>query len=332
MLSHIQLSKNILQAPMAGVTTPSFVAACSEAGILGFIGAGYLDENDTRKFIQLVKKLTNKPFGINLYIQEEPKVDVKVLQNARIALQPIYDDLGIYEVPTIISKEVFNGQIEAVISEKVPIVSFTFGIPSKEVINKLKAAECYLIGTATTLEEALAVEKAGLDAIILQGSEAGGHRGYFIEPMQLIPIRDLIRLVKVHTKLPIIASGGIMKKEHIQEMYAIGATYVQMGTALLTANECDISQTYKNAILQSKEKDTCISSAYTGKPARGLQNTFTKQMENAIIAPYPLQFFLTSRILKISQQLGRKEYISLWMGENSYLAEAKSINKIVESF
>ena len=331
MLKNFNIYKPIIQAPMAGVTSPSFVAACCEAGVLGFIGAGYLNGEETQAFIQDVKKLTNKAFGVNLFVQEEPMIDIQVLYEARMALQPIYDELGIESIPTVVSKELFEGQIQAIIDENVSVVSFTFGLPSEDVLERLKEKGIFLIGTATTVEEARAVEVAGLDAVVLQGSEAGGHRGSFQEPMELIPIRDLIKQVVGTIQIPTIAAGGIMTRQHIDEMLALGVEAVQVGTALLTADECSVSEYHKEAILNSKEVGTCLTRAFTGKPARGLKNTFTQQLEHAVVAPYPVQHHLTTKIRQVSAKNGRPEYLSLWMGENSYMARRATTKEIIDS-
>lgn len=331
MIKKLVVEKPIIQAPMAGITTPEFVAACSDAGVLGSIGAGYLNGEQTRKFIQDVKKLTNKPFSVNLFIQEEPRIDINVLQNARVALQPIYEELGIPNTQRVISGEVFEGQVQAVIDEQVKIVSFTFGIPEKETIARLKAHNILLIGTSTTVAEALAVEEAGFDAVVVQGNEAGGHRGSFTEPMELIPTHELVKQVAETVKIPVIATGGIMTSEHVQEMFNLGASMVQIGTVLLTAHECGASNVHKNAILQSEEKATTLTRAFTGKYARGLKNKFTEKLQEAVVAPYPLQHYLTLQIRQESAKQNKPEYLSLWMGENSYLAKAASVQEIVDN-
>lgn len=332
MLKQLSLVKPIIQAPMAGITTPSFVAACCEAGVLGSIGAGYLNGEQTRAQIQELKQLTNKPYQVNVFVQEEPKIDITMLQEARMALQPIYEELGISDTRSVTSMDVFSGQLEAIIEEQVPIVSFTFGLPDQAILQRIREYGATVIGTATTLKEALAVEAHGFDAVVLQGSEAGGHRGHFMEPMELIPIRQLIQEVRSQVNIPIIAAGGIMNKEHMEEMLALGADYVQVGTALITAEECDANALHKNAILTSKEAETCITTAFTGKPARGLVNRFTEELKNAPVAPYPLQHHLTMPIRQASGRTNRPEYLSLWMGENSFMAQKASVEKIIATF
>lgn len=329
MFEKFEIAKPIIQAPMAGITTPSFVATCCEAGILGAIGAGYLDGEETRQFIRDVKARTSQPFSINLFIQGEPKIDVFVLQGARSALQPIYEKLGIPNTQKVVSTEVFEGQIEVIIEEKVAICSFTFGLPSMDVIKRLQDNGTYLIGTATTLQEALAVEAAGLDAVVVQGSEAGGHRGSFTEDIELISTTALLEQVVGQVKIPVIAAGGIMTAQQRTQMMDLGAAGVQIGTALLTADECEVSNLHKTSILQSQEKATTLTKAFTGKFARGLKNDFTEQLEGAVVAPYPLQHYLTLSIRRESGRQGRPEYQSLWMGENSHLAQAASVEKII---
>ncbi|KOS68095.1 2-nitropropane dioxygenase [Lysinibacillus contaminans] len=332
MLHRFDMQYPIIQAPMAGVTSPNFVAACAEAGILGAIGAGYLDGKQTQTFIQEVKRLTTKPFAVNLFVLEEPRIDIDVLQKARMALQPFYEELGLSPVQSVMSKDVFEEQLQAIIDEDVAICSFTFGIPTERIIQRLKEKNIYVIGTATTLEEAKLVEAAGMDAVVLQGSEAGGHRGSFTEPMQLSSRNQLLRQVVGVIDIPIIVAGGIISKADVTEALAIGAQAVQIGTALLVAEECEANDIYKAAVLNSKPQQTTITRAFTGKAARGLINDFTERMKDAAIAPYPLQNDLTSTIRKESMKQGNKEYLSLWMGENSYLVQSGSVKEILAKF
>lgn len=330
-MTRYTLLHETIQAPMAGITTPKFVEACCKAGMLGSIGAGYLNGEETLKFIQEVKNLTTKPFNVNLFVPEQSGFDQTVIQKARQELQPFYDELGITETPHIVSTEVFNEQIQAIIDEDVKIVSFTFGIPSIATITKLKEHGIYLIGTATTVEEVIAVEQAGLDAVVVQGREAGGHRGSFTEPLQLITTTELLENVREIVTIPLIAAGGIMTAEHVKEMLQLGATSVQLGTILLTAYECEISRTHKEAILNSGQQATTLTKAFTGKYARGLKNRFTEELKEAVTAPYPLQHYLTQPIRKESARQNNLEYMSLWMGENSYLAKEASVKEIIET-
>ena len=330
-MAKLSIDKPIVQAPMAGITTPEFVAACCEAGVLGSIGAGYLSGAETKQFIQEVKALTAKPFSVNLFVPEQPKTDPQLLQVAREALQPICDELNIEIPESITTSDVFQDQVQAILEEGVSIVSFTFGLPDSETLSILKQKGVYLIGTATSVEEAMAVEQAGLDAVVIQGKEAGGHRGSFIDPLALHSTADLLKAAKEKVSFPVIAAGGIMTKLQVADMLASGATYVQIGTALLTATECAAPKIHKEAILTSGIHGTTLTKAFTGKYARGLRNGFTEQLKEATTAPYPVQHYLTQPIRKESARQNNREYMSLWMGENSYLAKEASVQEIIET-
>lgn len=330
-MAKLSIDKPIVQAPMAGITTPEFVAACCEAGVLGSIGAGYLSGAETKQFIQEVKALTAKPFSVNLFVPEQPKTDPQLLQVAREALQPICDELNIEIPESITTSDVFQDQVQAILEEGVSIVSFTFGLPDSETLSILKQKGVYLIGTATSVEEAMAVEQAGLDAVVIQGKEAGGHRGSFIDPLALHSTADLLKAAKEKVSFPVIAAGGIMTKLQVADMLASGATYVQIGTALLTATECAAPKIHKEAILTSGIHGTTLTKAFTGKYARGLRNGFTEQLKEATTAPYPVQHYLTQPIRKESARQNNREYMSLWMGENSYLAKEASVQEIIEN-
>ncbi|MER1988755.1 MAG: nitronate monooxygenase [Solibacillus isronensis] len=331
MMAKLSIDKPIVQAPMAGITTPEFVAACCETGVLGSIGAGYLNGAETKQFIQGVKALTAKPFSVNLFVPEQPKTDPQLLQDAREALQPICNELNINIPAAIPTSEVFQDQVQAILEEDVMIVSFTFGLPDNETLSTLKQKGVYLIGTATSVEEAIAVEHAGLDAVVVQGKEAGGHRGSFIDPMALHSTADLLKAAKENVSIPVIAAGGIMTKSQVTDMLALGASYVQIGTALLTATECAAPKLHKEAILTSGIHATTLTKAFTGKYARGLKNKFTEQLKEATTAPYPVQHYLTQPIRKESARQNNREYMSLWMGENSYLAKEASVKEIIET-
>lgn len=331
MKEKFHINSPLIQAPMAGVTTPPFVAASCEAGALGFIAAGYLTKEETQAFIQQVRARTDKPFGVNVFVHEMPEMEAQIIQEAQQALAPFYKELGVTNTAIPALKHPLKGQIQAILEENVSIISFTFGLPSPEILAQLKARNIFLIGTATTKREALAIEAAGLDAIVLQGNEAGGHRGSFLETSASIPLMTLLQNVVGTVSIPIIAAGGLMTKESITSVLDTGAAAAQIGTALLVADECEISEAYKEAILNSRKADIGMMTAYTGKPARGLLNTFTKQLEHAPIAPYPLQHYLTLGIRKASETNKTLDYAFYLMGQHAYLAKRGSVREILTS-
>ncbi|WP_228548322.1 NAD(P)H-dependent flavin oxidoreductase [Sporosarcina obsidiansis] len=321
----------IVQAPMAGVTTPEFVAACSEAGALGSIGAGYLSADATRDIIQQTKQLTDQPFQVNLFVPEKTAVDEKQIEKAYQALQPIGKQLGLPEWDTTLSSSEFDEQVQVLIEERVPICSFTFGLPERAIIQKLKQHEIFLIGTATTVEEALLAEQAGMDAVVLQGSEAGGHRGSFSEELSMIPLDKLLEETVDLLQIPIIAAGGIALQSQVHNLLSNGAAAVQVGTALLATNESGANSFHKEAVLQARENSTVLTTAFSGKMARGIRNSFINQMEEAPIAPYPYQNDLTKPIRSAALKEGKPAYMSLWAGENVHHCRGGNVKEVIKT-
>lgn len=332
MINLLELQIPIIQAPMAGVTTPNFVAASAEAGALGSIGAGYLTAEETRNVILKVKELTDKPFAVNLFIPEEAELTEIELKKAKNALQLIQSKLGVSSEAYLFSKSEFHEQIDVLIDEGIRVCSFTFGLPDGKTVLKLKKNDVYLIGTATTVEEALLAEKVGMDAVVAQGGEAGGHRGSFSGELLFTPLYELLTQIVPRIKIPVIAAGGIANKEMMDRALDLGAEAVQIGTALLAATESGASAIYKQSILDAIEGSTIITTAFSGKAARGIRNYFIDAMENQTIAPYPYQNDLTKEIRKVATSLGKKEYLSLWAGTQVHLSQQGSVAEILSRF
>lgn len=330
LMTMLVLKYPIIQAPMAGVTTPEFVAASMEAGVLGSIGAGYLSADETRRFIRQVKERTEKSFAVNLFVPEQVEMDPLYLRQAYEALQPIGKQLGLpfWEAP--LSESEFDGQVHVVIDEGVKICSFTFGLPDKKTVQLLKENDVYLIGTATTVEEAKLAEQAGMDAVVAQGSEAGGHRGSFAGELTWIPLDELLRGVVASVQIPVIAAGGIANKEMTENALSAGAQAVQIGTALLASDESGAHPLYKKAVLDADEGCTVLTKAFSGKAARGIHNRFITEMKEAIIAPYPYQNDLTKELRKAAAKQGKNEFMSLWAGESVHLSTGGKLKTIIE--
>jgi nitronate monooxygenase len=324
----LSLKYPIIQAGMAGgITTPELVAAVSNAGGLGMIGAGYMTPKDLELSIQKVRDRTDKPFGVNLFVPETPVIDQEEIDRANQLLEPISQRLGINkkkEVP-LINTTSFDEQIQIVIKNKIPVASFTFGIPPRNVIEQLKENGITVIGTATTVNEARQNEDAGMDMIVVQGSEAGGHRGSFADPFDqaMIGTIALIPQVSDQVKIPVIAAGGIMDGRGLLASLILGAKAVQMGTAFVTCKESGAHDLHKKAILNSSEEQTVITSAFSGKPARGLNNEFIRIMKDyeGDLPPYPIQNILTQTIRKEAAKQGKREWMSLWCGQNPRLSQ-----------
>lgn len=336
----LKIDYPIIQAPMAGgITTSSLVAAVTNNGALGMIGAGYLSPAQLREQIREVKQLTSGSFGVNLFVPNEFEVTEHEWNKASNLLQKFRTQLNMENEQKMLPSmenalQVYNEQIQVIIEEKVPICSFTFGVPTIEIIEQLKQHAIILIGTATTVVEAETIEKIGLDAVVVQGSEAGGHRGNFLSGHEegLIGIMSLIPQVADRVTIPVIAAGGIMDGRGLIAAQSLGAKVVQMGTAFLTCEESGAHPVHKEAILNAKDEDTVLTRAFSGKWARGIQNKFTIEMQEdeVEILMYPVQNTLTQSIRKASSSQNNTDFMSLWSGQSPTLAKNETVEALIQ--
>ncbi|WP_394172490.1 NAD(P)H-dependent flavin oxidoreductase [Guptibacillus hwajinpoensis] len=331
----LQIEYPIIQAPMAGgPTTPQLVSEVSNSGGLGMIGAGYLSADQVRTVIQEVHQQTKLPFGVNLFVVEEEAISESDLHKSFDALEPIRKALKLpNEVPDVKASLTIERHVEVIIEEGVSVCSFTFGIPPQSIITRLKENNIIVIGTATTVEEAIAVERAGMDAVVAQGSEAGGHRGSFLGESKggLIGTMALVPQIVDHVKIPVIASGGIMDARGFAASSMLGAEGVQMGTVFLTTVESGAHDLHKKAIMNAAEENTVITKSFSGKEARGIENDFIRLMnDNAFIAQYPIQNTLTKSIRKEAANQGNADYMSLWAGQGTRLNKEMTVKELFE--
>ncbi|PFH88524.1 nitronate monooxygenase [Bacillus sp. AFS088145] len=336
----LKIEYPIIQAPMAGgITTSDFVAEVSNCGALGTIGAGYMTPSQIREQIREIKRLTNNSFGINLFVPNDFIVNENEISNSNDLLQPFNEELNIKQNNRIQVQnfnsfnDTFHEQIKVIIEEGVPICSFTFGLPSKEMIKELKLHNIILIGTATTVNEAIEIEKLGMDLIVLQGSEAGGHRGNFLNDHEesLIGLMSLIPQVVDQVRIPVIAAGGIMDGRGLIASLCLGAKAVQMGTAFLTCIESGAHEIHKNAILNSTEDQLVLTRSFSGKWARGIENKFITEMKKyeADLPQFPVQNTITQTMRKASSVQNNKEFMSLWSGQSPRLAKKESVENLI---
>jgi nitronate monooxygenase len=325
----------IIQAPMAGgATTPELIAAVSNAGGLGSLGAGYMQPDDIRAAIKRVRQLTDKPFSVNLFVPEKYHATPDELQTMQSLLTLIADKLettiAIPEPPYLPN---FDEQINIVMEEKIPVVSFTFGIPDQQYLSALKHNKTLIIGTVTSVHEALLWQMHGADIIAAQGTEAGGHRGTFAHAMRegLIGLMALIPQLVDKVALPVIAAGGIMDARGIIAALALGASGVQMGTAFLTCHESGIPDGYKQFLLRTKSDNTVLTKAFSGKFARGVNNQFIELMQEheAAILDYPIQNAFTQPLRKVAAQQNNAEFLSLYAGQAAYLCKEISATELM---
>ncbi len=310
----------LVQAPMAGVTTPRLIAAVCNAGGLGSLGAAYMTPSEIREAISEIRDLTELPFAVNLFAPAAAAYDQKTIDSAQKFLGRFRNELEIpHSSPDFSSLPVFEEQIEIILEEKPRVFSFTLGLPPLPLLERLKKENILIMGTATTFDEALLLEKWGVDAVIAQGAEAGGHRATFLncadDPM--LSMAALIPLLAHALKIPVIAAGGIMNGEGIAAALSLGAAGVQLGTAFLACPESGASRAYKDALLHSHSKTT-LTDVFTGKAARMLHNKFieTYQQEKGPIAPFPFQHLLTKDIRTAAGKIDRTDLLPLYAGQN----------------
>ncbi|MDM5317379.1 nitronate monooxygenase [Fictibacillus sp. b24] len=327
----------IIQAGMAGgPTTPELVAAVSEAGALGTLGAGYMTPQQISEAIRDIQVLTEAPFAVNLFLPQSYEMDEESILKMQQHLNKYRSRLGIPElnkVPKI--KDLFEKQLEIVVASGVKIVSFTFDAPQKSLVDQLHASGITVIATATTVKEAVVLESCGVDVIVAQGSEAGGHRGTFLDVKNeaMIGTMALVPQVVDAVSCPVVAAGGIMDGRGMAAGLTLGASAVQLGTAFLTVKESGANEIHRQAILASCDTDTKITKAFSGKSARGFKNEMMLELEThgGVLPTYPVQHVLTSDIRKEAGRQGNKEMISMWAGQASALAQVRSAGELVES-
>lgn len=325
----------IIQAGMAGgPTTPELVAAVSNAGALGTLGAGYMSPEDIRNVLSQIMKLTNEPFAVNLFLPQVYEENEQQILNMQKHLNKYRKQLGIAEVSSVPDiQDLFKQQLNVVIEAGVKIVSFTFNKPSASLIEKLHDSGITVIATATTVNEAKELESIGTDMIVAQGSEAGGHRGTFldVEDEALIGTMALVPQIVDVVECPVIAAGGIMDGRGMTAAFSLGASAVQLGTAFLTVQESGANEIHKSAILTSKDTDTKITQAFSGKSARGFKNEMMLNLEGITdVPPYPIQHVLTSDIRKEATRQGNKELVSMWAGQASALSKKRTAKELIE--
>jgi nitronate monooxygenase len=311
----------VVLAPMGGgPSTPELAAAVSSAGGLGSLAAAYSSPEKITEDIARIRKLTKRPFVANLFspaAQEPLRGDVEAVSKF---LGNFHQRLGL-AAPQFPSSAIedFEKQIDAICASKPAAVSFTFGLLPPETIERLKTAEIFVIGTATTVDEARQLERAGVDGIVAQGGEAGAHRGTFAVPAEqaLIGTVALIPQVLDAVRVPVIASGGIMDGRGIVAALALGASAVQMGTAFLAAKEAGTSAAYREALLKAREDQTTVTRAFSGRMARGIQNEFITKWNQSGLAnlSYPWQNAFTQQMRRAASAAKDAGLLSLWAGQ-----------------
>jgi nitronate monooxygenase len=317
----------IIQAPMPGFTSPAMTIAVSEAGGLGSIAGAMATPESLRGELQVVSQGTGRPFSVNFFTYAQPHQDSASEARWRKRLSTYYQELGLAPDARTggPARAPFNASLCEVLLEFKPrVASFHFGLPDAELVGRLKNAKVAIIASATTSEEARWLEQHGCDAIISQGSEAGGHRGMFLvdDIARQAGTMALVPQVVDAVKVPVIAAGGIGDGRGIAAALALGAAGVQMGTAFLLTPESKISALHRQALKQANDNSTTLTNVFTGRPARAIVNRYIREVGpiSADAPAFPLAAGAAQPLRAAAEAKGSAEFMPLWSGQAPTLA------------
>jgi nitronate monooxygenase len=338
--SRVGLQYPIIQGPLGGLSSQRLTAAVSNYGGLGSFGAHGLKPETIREVIREIKGLTSKPFAMNLWVSMEDEGAFTSTQEAfHRSLAPLakhIESVGGGKPSYRPYEPVhFEDQVQVLLDEGISAFSFIYGIPSKQILDEFRRQGVVLIGTATTVDEAIALEQAGVDVIAASGFEAGGHRGSFLQPSEdsLTGTMALVPQVVDAVKLPVVATGGIGDARGIVAAFALGAEGVQMGTAFLACEESGANTLHRKALLSGQAKQTALTRGFTGRLARGIKNRLLDELnqKDIEILPYPLQRALVRHLSIPAEKAGRPELLPLWAGQSANLSRYADVRTLLDA-
>ncbi|MGA2835166.1 MAG: nitronate monooxygenase [Acidimicrobiales bacterium] len=312
----VQLSEvPIIQAPMAGgPSTPALAAAVGSAGGYGFVAGGYLSPAELREMVRAVRASVGARFGVNLFVPSDPGDALEVAAYAR-TLQPEADRLGVALGVPVWDDDDFEAKVDLVEEEGVDLVSFTFGCPTATMVDRLHRSDCRVAVTVTSGAEASLAESSGADALVVQGTESGGHQGGFLDlDANHRPLLSLLAGIRETVGIPLIGAGGVMSGVDVAAVLGGGAVAVQMGTAFLCSPEAGTSPVYRRALLDARYPETIVTRAYSGRFARGLANEFGVAHSRHAPRAYPEVHHLTRPLRAAATRAGDASVPNLWAG------------------
>jgi nitronate monooxygenase len=337
-LHRLGIELPIVQAPMAGVSTPEMAAAVSNAGALGSIGVGAVDAAAARQMIAAVRAKTDRPFNVNVFCHRPATADAELEAAWLARLEPQFAQFGA-KPPTRLS-EIYqsfltdDAMLAVLTAERPAIVSFHFGLPAPNQIESLRASGIVLLATATNLEEGKAAAAAGIEAVVAQGYEAGGHRGVFDPdaPDDRLGTMALTRLLVKTLDVPVIAAGGIMDGAGVAATLALGAAAAQLGTAFVACPESSADAGFRAAILGPPAEHTVMTRAISGRPARCLPNRFTALgagVEPECVPDYPITYDAGKSLHTAAKAAGEFGYGAQWAGQGAPLSRTLPAAELV---
>lgn len=333
--SSLAVAHPIIQAPMAGVGTPRLAAAVSDAGALGSLGIGASSAAEAQAMIEAYRALTDRPLNVNVFCHAPARRDA-ALEAAWLAhLAPLFDEAGA-ALPASLDEiyRNFNDDEDTfamLLAQRPEVVSFHFGLPSGERLAALRAAGIRTMATATNLHEAMLIEGAGIDAIVAQGIEAGGHRGMFDPDArdERLSTAVLVRLLVKRTTLPVIAAGGIMDGAGIRAALDLGAAGAQLGTAFILSPESAASAAYRANLQGERAAATTLTAAISGRPARGIVNRLSAHGASGNPAAYPVAYDAAKQLHAVAARAGNHDYAAHWAGQGAPLARVLPAAELV---
>ncbi|SEW33089.1 NAD(P)H-dependent flavin oxidoreductase [Chitinophaga arvensicola] len=315
----------ILQGPFGGnLSSVKLVATVSNAGGLGGYGAYTLSPEEIITLDQQIRSATKKPYNINLWVSDTDAPDGTVseeqFKRATDLFRPYFDELGIaLPAKPVPFQSRFENQVNAILHQRPPVFSFVFGIPEAGILEQCRRLGIITAGAATTLDEALALESAGVDLIVASGFEAGGHRPSFLAPAasSLTGTFVLVQLIREKVKTPVVAAGGIANGKGVVAALALGADGVQIGTAFLATEESNATSIHRQMLFSDAAKYTTLSRAFTGRSGRGVSSRIARELlhEEKSLLPFPLQSQFMSHLRKAAIEQEKWDMIHFWSGQ-----------------
>jgi nitronate monooxygenase len=328
LLQRLGMRLPIIQAPMAGVSTPQMAAAVCNSGGLGSLGLGASSPSTARTLITELQSLTSKAFNVNVFVHAKAVPNVETTTKWLDTLRPHFAKFGA-EPPTDL-REIYKSfnddteMLEVLCDLRPAVVSFHFGLPPTLTLDRLRKKGIVLFASVTSLDEARQAQKAGIDALIAQGYEAGGHRGIFdpSSPDSKLSTVSLVRLLVRKVETPIIAAGGIMDGAGINAMLELGAIAAQLGTAFVATPESAADDHYREALFSTAAEHTVMTTSISGRPARSLRNEFTQMPVEigAVVPDYPLTYDVGKALNAAAKAKGEGGYGAQWAGQGAPLA------------